>query len=68
MLLTASQESYAANRNTYTQGLRTIVALLTAERDLANARFTLIQSTADVMTASAAVAYAMGAIEPPRSP
>jgi len=68
VLLTASQESYAANRNTYTQGLRTIVALLTAERDLANARFTLIQSTADLLTASAAVAYAMGAIEPPRSP
>ena len=39
-----------------------------AERDLANARFTLIQSTADLLTASAAVAYTMGAIEPPRRP
>ena len=67
-LLTASQESYAANLDTYTQGLSTIVELLTAERDLANARFTLIQSTADVLTASAAVAYAMGAIEAPRQP
>ena len=65
-LLTASQESYAANLDTYTQGLSTIVALLTAERDLANARFTLIQSTADLLTSSAAVAYAIGAIEPPR--
>jgi outer membrane protein len=67
-LLTASQESYAANLDTYTQGLSTIVELLTAERDLANARFTLIQSTADVLTASAVVAYAMGAIEAPRWP
>ena len=67
-LLTASQESYAANLDTYTQGLSTIVELLTAERDLANARFTLIQSTADLLTASAAVAYAMGGIEPPRQP
>jgi outer membrane protein TolC len=67
-LLTASQESYAANLDTYTQGLSTIVELLTAERDLANARFTLIQSTADLLTVSAAVAYAMGAIEAPRRP
>ena len=55
-LLTASQEAYAANLDTYRQGLSTIVELLAAERDLANARFVLIQSTADLLTASAAVA------------
>jgi outer membrane protein len=37
-LLAASQESYDANLDTYRQGLSTIVELLTADRDLANAR------------------------------
>ena len=64
-LLTASQEAYAANLETYRQGLSTIVELLTAERDLANARFAMIQSTADLLTASAAVSYAIGAVETP---
>lgn len=39
---------------------------MTAERDLANTRFTLIQSMADLLSSAAAVAYAMGAIETPR--
>jgi outer membrane protein TolC len=64
-LLTASQEAYAANLETYRQGLSTIVELLTAERDLANARFVMIQSTADLLTASAAVSYAIGAVQAP---
>ena len=64
-LLTASQEAYAANLETYRQGLSTIVELLTAERDLANARFAMIQSTADLLTASAAVSYAIGAVKTP---
>jgi outer membrane protein TolC len=45
-LLGSSQESYDANLETYRQGLSTIVELLTAERDLANARYTFIQSKA----------------------
>ena len=65
-LLAASQESYAANLDTYRQGLSTIVELLTADRDLANARYTIVQSRADLLTSSAAVAYAVGAIEMPR--
>jgi outer membrane protein TolC len=65
-LLAASQESYDANLDTYRQGLSTIVELLTADRDLANARYTIIQSRADLLTSSAAVAYAVGAIEMPR--
>jgi len=40
--------------------------LLTADRDLANARYTIVQSRADLLTSSAAVAYAVGAIEMPR--
>jgi outer membrane protein len=65
-LLAASQESYDANLDTYRQGLSTIVELLTADRDLANARYTIVQSRADLLTSSSAVAYAVGAIEMPR--
>jgi outer membrane protein TolC len=61
-LLAASQESYDANLETYRKGLSTIVELLTAERDLANARYTIIQSKAGLLTAYAAVAYAAGAV------
>ena len=62
-LLAASQESYNANLDTYRQGLSTIVELLTADRDLANARYTIVQSRADLLTSSAAIAYAVGAAE-----
>jgi outer membrane protein TolC len=64
-LLAAAQESYDANLETYRQGLSTIVELLTAERDLANARYTIIQSKAELLTAYAAVAYAAGAVRNP---
>src|SRR6266436_3599808 len=64
-LLAASQESYDANIETYREGLSTIVELLTAERDLANARYTIIQSKAELLTAYAAVAYAAGAARNP---
>jgi outer membrane protein len=67
-LLAASQESYDANLDTYRQGLSTIVELLTADRDLANARYTIVQSRADLLTSSAAVAYAVGAVEMPPRP
>jgi outer membrane protein len=61
-LVAASEESYDANLETYRQGLSTIVELLTAERDLANARYTYIQSKAQLLTSYAAVAYAAGAV------
>ena len=64
-LLAASQESYEANLETYQQGLSTIVELLTSERDLANARYTIIQSKAELLTAYAAVAYAAGSLHSP---
>jgi outer membrane protein len=64
-LLAASQEAYDANLDTYRQGLVTIVDLLTAERDLASARYTIIQSAADLLTSSASVAYAVGAVDVP---
>jgi outer membrane protein len=61
-LVAASEESYNANLETYRQGLSTIVELLTAERDLASARYTFIQSKAQLLTSYAAVAYAAGAV------
>jgi len=64
-LLVAAQEAYDANIETYRQGLSTIVELLTAQSDLANARYTLIQSRADLLTSYAAVAYAAGAVRMP---
>lgn len=61
-LLAAAQDAYDSNIETYRQGLSTIVELLTAQRDLANARYTLIQSRAELLTADATVAYAAGAV------
>ncbi len=67
-LLAATREAYTANRETYRQGLSTIIELLTASRDLAGARYVHIQSHADLLTAAAAAAYAAGAIAPPTTP
>jgi outer membrane protein len=64
-LLASSLESYSANSESYRQGLSTIVELLTAQRDLANARYTMIQSKSELLTAYAAVAYAIGRIDLP---
>jgi outer membrane protein TolC len=61
-LLRASQSAYDSNFGSYRNGLATIVDLLSAERDLADAKYTLVGSRADVLIAAAAVAYATGAI------
>ncbi|MGH7905253.1 MAG: TolC family protein, partial [Candidatus Binataceae bacterium] len=66
-LLASAKEAYDANIQTYRNGLSTIVELLTAQSDLANARYTFIQSKADLLTSYAAVAYAAGAIQTPPS-
>jgi outer membrane protein len=66
-ILAASRDAYDANLEAYQQGLATIVELLSAGNDLANARYTLIQSKADLLTASASVAYAAGAVRSPPS-
>ncbi len=62
-LIAASEESYSANSESYRQGLSTIVELLTAQRDLANARYTLIQSKSELLTAYAAIAYTIGRVD-----
>jgi len=61
-LLAASQDAYDSTLKTYEVGLSDIVELLTAERDLATARYTLVQSRAELLTTAARVAYAAGAM------
>jgi outer membrane protein TolC len=53
----------------YKNGLGTIVELLTAERNLARARTTLVESRAEVLNAAAALAFAAGdkAVGPART-
>src|SRR5262249_57534232 len=59
-LLAAATESYQATLETYRNGLGDFVELLAAERELARARFTIIASKAELLTASAALAYSAG--------
>ena len=61
-LLSASRSSYSSNFKSYGLGLATIVDLLSAERELAAARFTMIQSKAELLISAAAVTFATGAI------
>jgi outer membrane protein len=67
-LLSASQSSYDSNVKSYGHGLATIIDLLSAERELAAARYTMIRSKADLLISAAAVRYATGAIPPQAAP
>jgi outer membrane protein TolC len=67
-LLMASQSSYKSNFRSYGRGLATIVDLLSAERELAAARFTIIQSKAELLISVAALTFATGAIPPEARP
>jgi outer membrane protein len=59
-LLAASKDNYDAALTSYQNGLGTVIELLTAERDLARARTTLVESRAGILTSSAALAFAAG--------
>jgi outer membrane protein TolC len=59
-LLAASSDAYDAALTSFRNGLGTVIELLTAERDLARARTTLVESRAEVLTAAAALAFAVG--------
>jgi outer membrane protein len=67
-LLAASQSAYDSNFGSFNRGLATIVDLLSAERDLADAKYTMVGSRADLLISAAAVAYATGAIPPQARP
>jgi hypothetical protein len=60
-LLTASEEAYESTLESYrTSGLATVLDLLAAQRDLARARTTEIQSRTELLTTSAALTFATG--------
>jgi outer membrane protein len=61
-LLKASQASYDSNLRSYQHGLASILDLLSSERDLAGARYALIQSKAEVLISAASLSYAIGAV------
>ena len=61
-LLQASQSAYDSNFGSFNHGLATIVDLLSAERDLADAKYTMVGSRADLLISAASVAYASGAV------
>jgi len=60
-LLAASEESYDSNLESHHRGLATITDLIGAERDLMGARYTLVQSEADLLVSSSALVHAVGA-------
>ena len=59
-LLTASQDAYDANTTKYQNGLGTLIDLLAAERELARARTTIVESRAELLDSAAALAFAVG--------
>lgn len=63
-LLDASEDAYEAALESYRSGLADIVELLAAERDLARARSTMIDSRAELLRSSSALAYAAGDVSP----
>jgi len=60
-LLSSSEESFAANYESHRYGLATITDLISAERNLMAARYTLIQSKADLLISSSNLLHATGA-------
>jgi outer membrane protein len=67
-LLAASQSSYDSNLKSYGRGIATIIDLLSAERELALARFAIIRSKAELLVSAAAVRFAIGATPPEAKP
>ena len=59
-LLKAAEESYAATQESYTQGFSTVIELLSAQKDLARARYTEIDSRATLLRSAATLVYASG--------
>lgn len=59
-LLRAAEEAYAATRESYNHGLSTVIELLAAQKDLARARYTEIDSRAALLRSAATLVYAAG--------
>jgi outer membrane protein TolC len=60
-MLKASEKSYEGALMSYEQGVSTVIELITAERNLAQARYTDIDSRAGLLLAAASLVYAAGA-------
>lgn len=59
-LLKAAEESYAATQESYNHGFSTIIELLSAQKDLARARYTEIDSRATLLRSAATLVYTSG--------
>jgi outer membrane protein len=59
-LLKAAEQSFEALKESYDYGLSTVIELLTAERSLANARCTEIESRSNLLNSVASLVYAAG--------
>ena len=59
-LLKAAEESYAATKESYAHGFSTVIELLSAQKDLAHARFTEIDSRSTLLRAAATLVYVVG--------
>jgi outer membrane protein len=59
-LLKAAEQSFEALKESYAYGLSTVIELLTAERSLANARYTEIESRSNLLNSVALLVYAAG--------
>ena len=65
-LFKAAEQSFEALKESYANGLSTVIELLTAERNLASARFTEIESRTTLLQSVAALVYSAGSSgEPP---
>ena len=59
-MLRAAEAGYESALKSYEQGLATVIELLTAERNLAQARYTEIDSKSSLLTAAASLTFAAG--------
>jgi outer membrane protein TolC len=59
-LLKAAEQSFEALKESYANGLSTVIELLTAERNLASARYTEIESRSTLLNSVATLVYAAG--------
>lgn len=59
-LLKAAEESYDATQESYNHGFSTVIELLSAQKDLARARYTEIDSRANLLRSAATLVYASG--------
>lgn len=59
-MLKASEKSYDGALKSYEQGVATVIELITAERNLAQARYTEIDSRSSLLIAAASLVYASG--------